>query len=429
MKVLWRVLNWLSSLKVAILLLFFIALASAIGTFIPQGDQSDNYINNYAKHPWLGLINGHLILRMQLDHVYSSYWFLFLLSWLGIALMICSWRRQWPTLKAAMKWIDYDQSTQIKKLAISEEVIVQDSGLAIKKLHNQLISSGWDVQADSNRIAARKGVIGRFGPPLVHFGLIFLMIGATLGALEGQRVEKFLEPGKSIDLISPDGINKLKIKLKDFQILRLPNGQPEQFLSKVELSDGSNQQPISREISVNHPLRFQGLTIYQADWALSGINMQFGNSPKLQLPLKAIPELGEQVWGISLPDLDNAGKSILLTISSETGPARVYSQEGKSIAEITPGGNKEIINGLETQVIEVLQSSGILIKYDPGVPLVYIGFAITLIGSLISIISTKMLWALWEEENGLLFIGGLSNRNLSGFANDFPTLLKVIKSS
>ena len=73
--------------------------------------------------------------------------------------------------------------------------------------------------------------------------------------------------------------------MTDFQIERGPNGQPEQFLSTLELKEKSEAQPITNEISVNHPLRFKGLTIYQADWALASITIQLGNSRKLQLPL------------------------------------------------------------------------------------------------------------------------------------------------
>ena len=61
MKTVWRVINWLSSLKVAIPLLLVIALSSAIGTTIPQGEPAKNYLENYQSNPWLGLINGNLL--------------------------------------------------------------------------------------------------------------------------------------------------------------------------------------------------------------------------------------------------------------------------------------------------------------------------------------------------------------------------------
>ena len=120
MKYLRRILLNLSSLKVAIILLLLIAIASAIGTSLPQGELPETYITNYQIKKFLGLLDGNMIIRMQLDQVYSSIWFLGLLTWLSISLIICSWRRQWPTLKKAMMWIDYKNPKQIERLAISQ---------------------------------------------------------------------------------------------------------------------------------------------------------------------------------------------------------------------------------------------------------------------------------------------------------------------
>ena len=89
-----RLAVWLSDLRVAIVLLLLIALASAVGTGIPQGDPPASYVEAYGETPWLGLLNGEQVLQLQLDHVYSSGWFLGLLAWLGLALILCSWRRQ-----------------------------------------------------------------------------------------------------------------------------------------------------------------------------------------------------------------------------------------------------------------------------------------------------------------------------------------------
>ena len=51
-----RLLALLSDLRVAIVLLLLIALASAVGTAIPQGDPSASYLEAYADTPWLGLL-------------------------------------------------------------------------------------------------------------------------------------------------------------------------------------------------------------------------------------------------------------------------------------------------------------------------------------------------------------------------------------
>ena len=60
----------LSDLRLAIALLLLIALASAIGTAIPQGDPPASYIDAYADTPWLGLLNGRQVLQLlSLIHI------------------------------------------------------------------------------------------------------------------------------------------------------------------------------------------------------------------------------------------------------------------------------------------------------------------------------------------------------------------------
>ena len=67
----------ISSLRFAILLIIFIAISSGVGTFIPQGNDQQEYIDFYNETPILGFINGPQVIRLQLDHIYTSNWFLF----------------------------------------------------------------------------------------------------------------------------------------------------------------------------------------------------------------------------------------------------------------------------------------------------------------------------------------------------------------
>ena len=92
-------------------------------------------------------------------------------------------------------------------------------------------------------------------------------------------------------------------------------------------------------------------------------------------------------------------EQFLLTLSSEQGPVRVFNNEGKSIGITRPGGESITIGESKVNVFNILPSSGILLKHDPGVPFVYLGFAITLMGSILSIISTNQIWIVSEKEN------------------------------
>ena len=429
MKALLRLVGWISDLRVAIVLLLVIASTSGVGTAIPQREPAELYHRLYDPQPWLGLLNADGVLALQLDHVYSSGWFLGLLAWLALALLLCSWRRQWPALQAALRWIDYSSPRQLSKLSVAETLSTDTPKTSLDRLAGLLQSQGWQIQRHDDRLAARKGLLGRVGPLLVHAGMVVLMLGAAWGALGGQRAEQYLAPGRSLELMDSRGSSQLTLALDHFSIQRDPAGRPEQFTSQLRIleGDGSGGSLLKQaEISVNHPLRFQGVTLYQADWALATISLQLGKSPLLELPLQSFPQLGEQIWGIVLPTRPDGSEPVLLSLGSEQGPVEIYGADGISLARLAPGGPAVEVKGLPIRVESVLPASGILLKRDPGVPLVYTGFAIALAGGGLSLLATRQLWAIAEQpagQAGQLHVAGLCNRNLTGFAAELPQML------
>ena len=419
----------LSNLRLAIALLLLIAVASAIGTILPQNEDSALYLDRFNADPWLGTVNGERMLQMQLDHVYSSQWFLGMLALLGLSLMLCSWRRQWPALQAALRWIDYREPRQLSKLALAETIPGVAPEASLATLASALRDQGWTVREQTGRLAARRGVIGRVGPLLVHTGLVLLMVGAAWGALAGNRLERFLAPGRSLDLLSRSGVSQLTLTLDQFKIERDPAGRTEQFRSQLLLQPPGGGEALRKEISVNHPLRYQGMTVYQADWSLATITVQLGKSPLLQLPLQTFPELGDQLWGLVLPTRPDGSDPVILTLGSEAGPVQVFDAEGQLVTNLRPGGEAAEINGLPLRVVDVMPASGLLLKRDPGVPMVYLGFAITLLGGGLSLVATRQIWAVGDSTHRKLHVAGLCNRNLSGFARDFPSLLSRVDAT
>jgi cytochrome c biogenesis protein len=427
-----RLAAWISDLRLAIALLLVIAVASGIGTAIPQREEEKLYHQLYDQTPWLGLFRGEAVLNLQLDHVYSSGWFLGLMAWLALSLLLCSWRRQWPALRAALRWIDYSSPRQLSKLSLAETVCCNDAEASLDGLEQRLRAQGWQIIRQEQRLAARKGVAGRVGPLLVHAGLVVLMLGAAWGALGGRRAEQFLAPGRTLELMDSRGRSELTLALDAFAVERDPAGRPEQFRSSLRILDGNGDGsremgqdpgPVLRqaEISVNHPLRFRGVTFYQADWGLAAISVQLGRSPVLQLPLQSFPQLGEQVWGLVLPTRPDGTQPVLMSLTSEQGPVEVYGEDGALLGSLAVGGPAKEINDLPIRVESVLPASGILLKRDPGVPLVYAGFAISLVGGGLSLLATRQLWAIAEP--GRLHLAGLCNRNLTALARELPQLV------
>eukprot|EP00191_Tetraselmis_sp_GSL018_P011218 CAMPEP_0177606048 /NCGR_PEP_ID=MMETSP0419_2-20121207/17077_1 /TAXON_ID=582737 /ORGANISM="Tetraselmis sp., Strain GSL018" /LENGTH=167 /DNA_ID=CAMNT_0019100339 /DNA_START=118 /DNA_END=617 /DNA_ORIENTATION=- len=85
-KILWRrLIKSLSSLELAIGELAVIAGLSAVGTIIPQNEDVAFYMQNYPDGPRkvLGFLSYDWLLGLQLDHIYTSSYFLALNLLLG----------------------------------------------------------------------------------------------------------------------------------------------------------------------------------------------------------------------------------------------------------------------------------------------------------------------------------------------------------
>ena len=92
-----KVLKIFTDLQFAIAILLIIAIASSLGSFIEQDENSSFYKENYPiEKPIYGFITWKTILFLGLDHVYINWWFLLLLIILGISLISCTFTRQFP---------------------------------------------------------------------------------------------------------------------------------------------------------------------------------------------------------------------------------------------------------------------------------------------------------------------------------------------
>lgn len=193
-----RLVAWIADLRVAIVLLLVIAVASGVGTAIPQQESESFYHQRYDPAPWLGLLRGDGVLALQLDHVYASGWFLALLAWLGLALLLCSWRRQWPALQASLRWIDYREPRQLSKLSVAQTITSPAAEDDLVHLEGLLGRRGWQVRRQAGRLAGRRGVAGRVGPLLVHAGMVLLMVGAAWGLLAASGLSSSWPPAATL---------------------------------------------------------------------------------------------------------------------------------------------------------------------------------------------------------------------------------------
>lgn len=417
----------LADLRFAILLLLLIALASISGTVIEQGEPPAFYQANYPERPALfGFLTGSLILRLGFDHVYHTWWFLALLILLGLSLSLCTLRRQWPALKAARNWRYYTRPQQFQKLALSAELPTRD----LATVETLLRHKGYALHRADHTLYARKGILGRVGPILVHASLLTILAGAILGAMTGFIAQEMVPSGErfTIQNILQAGPwahtpADLTFQVNCFWIDYTPKGDIDQFYSDITVLS-SQETPLDRQtIHVNLPLRFRGLTLYQTDWGISAVRVQLNNSPIFELPVRPVTLSAGRFWGAWLPTRPDLSQGITLLLRDLQGQAFLYNPQGQFLGAVRLGETLPI-EGLNLHLIDILGSTGLQIKSDPGVPLVYTGFALLMVGVALSYLSHSQIWALQDDDH--LYLGGRTNRAQLTFEREFLDLLNQI---
>ena len=417
----------LADLRLAIILLLAIALFSISGTVIEQGQSLTFYQQNYPDNPALfGFLTWKVLLLLGLDHVYRTWWFLSLLILFGASLTACTFTRQFPALKAARKWSFYNHPRQFQKLALSTEL----NDVEAESLQSLLSQKGYLVFQEENKLYARKGIAGRIGPIVVHASMLIILAGAIFGAMTGFFAQEMVPSGQTFQVrnifdAGPWAEAQIPkdwgVHVNRFWIDYTPEGKIDQFYSDLSVVDAAGDELDHKIIHVNQPLRYKGVTFYQADWAIAAVRVHVNNSPIFQLPMAQLPVAdGGRIWGTWIPTKPDMSEGVAVVAKDLQGTVVVYNTEGTLIGTIREGMTL-VVNGVQLTLDALVGSTGLQIKADPGIPLVYLGFGLLMISVLMSYVSHSQIWILHEGDR--LYIGGRTNRAQVTFEREFIALV------
>jgi len=417
-----KIFKIISELYFGIFLLALIALTSSFGSFIEQDEPQNFYKENYAK-PIYGFIDSSFLLNFGLDHVYTTWWFFSLLLLFGVSLISCTITRQFPLFfiskefffkRQEKSFFELSFSTKIQSLYYFQELILGK----IQTFHFYLYQK-------RNVLYGYKGLIGRISPILVHFSLIIILTGAFLGAFWNFKVQEVLPKGEIFHIQNPlrvgwfSPIPQINTRVNDFWV-EYQNNRIHQFYSNLSILDNLGKEIKQQTISVNNPLRYNQIDFYQSDWNLLGIRIKDKETKKIyEFPL--FPFENGTKSGITWIKEKNEIKSFVVDQFQQT--IFTYDEKGNFLAEKNMGDS--MAENSKFIIIEILSSTGLLLKYDPSIIILYTGFGLLMITSSLSYLPYTQIWIFQEKKN--CWIGSSTNRGKIQLEIEFENFLRYLE--
>ncbi|SFS59579.1 cytochrome c biogenesis protein ResB [Paenibacillus sp. 453mf] len=481
--------NFFSSVKVAIYLIVITLLGAMLGTIYPQENAFINMDPSVYYKETYGTL-GHIYYLLGLSHTYESWWFILLLVMIGASLVICSLDRVLPLYKALSKQRipKHIQFLTRQRVTYQTEFPDEEAEEWIKKAVAPLKKKGYRVKTDGTALLAEKYRFSRWGPYVIHIGLIIFLLAVLARGLPGLHMDKHISfPQGEIKNI-PD--TTLYLENIDFRVEYYSEEEtPEEFrnLGRIvpklfeteaklyectaDCTDPSKMPQLQEVkhhfIRVNDPLDYEGLKAYQYDFDLTPIlrsvspeviDLASGTSyGKIQLDMQN-PEQYFEAGPYSLTlkekymDFGLNDEGIPVSKSpNPNAPAFLFAITGPDlpeegiqylyfpleidkerfqqdvINERLNGGRMPLelnVDGMEN--VDIIESTSYLnIRIDKAMPFVWVGASIVMLGLVLGFYwQHRRVWI--RMDNGTLVLGAHTNKNWFGLRREVADVLQQL---
>ncbi|MFD3542046.1 cytochrome c biogenesis protein ResB [Streptomyces sp. NPDC058662] len=269
----WR---QLTSMRVALILLFLLSLGAIPGSLVPQTQVDEMKVAQWKRtHEfWVPAAE-----KLQLFDVYSSVWFSAIYILLFVSLIGCIVPRTWQFVgqltgrpPAAPRRLDrLPAYTTWRTERTPDEV----------RAYARTLLGGrrFRIEAGADSVAAEKGYLREAGNLAFHIALIVMLVAFAWGQLLKSEGGKLVLRGQGFSntltqyddfkygsFFDPDDLPPFSFTLDKFDATYEQTGPqrgtPRDFKAYVTLSEGAHGAPRKTEIEVNKPLPVDGSKIY-----------------------------------------------------------------------------------------------------------------------------------------------------------------------
>lgn len=414
-----RFFGFLSSLKLTIFILSFIAVASILGTVIKQNAPAQVYLSTYSE------ITLRLIDFFQLYDLYHAPWFIGVIVLFAINLVTCTFtkfrkkRLLFPTLFDESTLSNMELNFQIKK-GMEEKAVS-----LISKRFRKNIYRGEDG------LIFEKGAIGKYGVIFIHISVLIVLLGGLIGLIWGYKGFVMLYKGdvKERFILRGDETKEMPfgflIRCKDFNISLYPNGSPKDYVTTLEVIE-KERVVLEKEIRVNSPLNYKGLHLYQSSYGVSPVFTFVIDGKEVILKEQDEYELeGFIMVPVRFePTIHNFGPGVQVAFLEDGEPKTAwFLKDIPKMREKNLAGKKVVLKDIKEDLW-----TGLEVSYDPGVSLVWIGFALLLLGLYINffVMSGRIFI---RRLSDTIIVAGMPVRNKERFNSEFEKIKRGLNGT
>ena len=310
----------------------------------------------------------------DLPEIYHSLPFRLLAVAFFINLLTCS-VQLWPKVAHLLR--RGADSLEGKEASFQESTL--DAAGLEAALQSEHFKKGVHETAQGQYILARQHLPGLFAPHILHIGLLVIIIGAFVAsfAVTGQLI---ITPGeeqpfpRSIE----ERIGEGSIKVNDFETRYDDDGAVENWITTFDLTRGGKQVAKAATASVNHPYKEDGLSIYQMAYKnmyvvhIEGAGDETGDY--------AVPESQRFPLGNHTIDIEPMADDISLLY--------IFDADNKEVGShaFEVGSKISIDDETTIEYLQPMASTVLEFKYSRAIPILFAGFIIAALGSVLSLV-------------------------------------------
>ncbi|MGV9990018.1 cytochrome c biogenesis protein ResB [Streptomyces sp. NPDC003374] len=269
----WR---QLTSMRVALLLLFLLSLGAVPGSLIPQTGSDATKVEAFKQaHRALGPLYD----RLGLFHVYSSVWFSAIYILLFVSLIGCIVPRTWQ-FAGQLRGRPPGAPKRLTRLPAYATWRTDAAPGEVREVALRILRQRrFRAHTEGDAVAAEKGYLREAGNLVFHVALIVMLIAFAWGQLYKTEGNKLIVEGggfantltqyddfKSGSLFGDDDLVPFSFDLKNFTGTYErsgPNkGTPRVYRADVDYHVGADGRARKGSISPNHPLEVGDAKVY-----------------------------------------------------------------------------------------------------------------------------------------------------------------------